>query len=62
MKPAIARASARFDADFLTTDETAIEDKELEIALGVDVNRLRIIIPFVVSRRTKKNGTRSKKF
>lgn len=45
LKPAAARASARFDADFLKTDETAvIEDEAREIALGVDANRLRIIL------------------
>jgi hypothetical protein len=45
LKPAARRASARFDADFLTTDETEVlKDEAHEIVLGVDVNRQRIII------------------
>jgi hypothetical protein len=50
LKPATARASARFEADFLTTDDTAIEDTVLEIALGADVNRQRIMTAFVKKR------------
>lgn len=50
LKPATARASARFEADFLTTDDTAIEDTALEIALGADVNRQRIMTAFVKKR------------
>ena len=48
LKPAAARALARFDADFLRIDETtAIDVKLLAIALGVDANRLRIILAVV---------------
>ena len=58
LKPATARASARFEADFLTTDDTAIEDTALEIALGADVNRQRII-QLLLSKR--KHGANKKK-